>query len=143
MTCGRAATVTSSDAIAGAAPKTLVQEVTSKKTGVRVFIVHSDERAAFEQAQRVKAMGRVRTSLEKLAQRIAKGRLKAPDKVGAAAARILTRNHGHRYYGWCYEDGVFRFFEHHVHFVREQGYEGKYVIQTEEPNLSAVEAVRL
>jgi transposase len=125
------------------APKTLVQEVTSKKPGVRVFIVHSDERAAFEQAQRIKAMGRVRTRLEKLAQRIAKGRLKAPEKVGAAAARILIRNHGHRYYGWCYEDGVFRFFEHPVHFVREQAYEGKYVIQTEEPNLSAVEAVRL
>ena len=30
-----------------------------------------------------------------------------------------------------------------MHFVREQAYEGKYVIQTEEPHLSAVEAVRL
>ena len=30
-----------------------------------------------------------------------------------------------------------------MHFPREQAYEGKYVIQTEEPNLSAVEAVRL
>ncbi len=39
--------------------------------------------------------------------------------------------------------GVFRFFEHTVHFSREQTYEGKYVIQTEEPNLSAVEAVQL
>jgi transposase len=38
---------------------------------------------------------------------------------------------------------VFRFFEHPVHFAREQAYEGKYVIQTEEPDLSAVEAVRL
>jgi transposase len=28
-------------------------------------------------------------------------------------------------------------------FTREQAYEGKYVIQTEEPNLSAVEAVQL
>jgi hypothetical protein len=28
------------------------------------------------------------------------------------------------------------------HFTREQAYEGKYIIQTEEPNLSAVEAVR-
>jgi hypothetical protein len=65
-------------------------------------------------------MGRVRTRLEKLAQRITKGRLKVPDKVGAAAARILARNHGHRYYGWCYEDGIFRFFEHPVHFVRER-----------------------
>jgi hypothetical protein len=49
----------------------------------------------------------------------------------------------HRYYSWSYEDGVFRFFEHPVHFTREQAYEGKYVIQTEEPNLSAVDAVRL
>src|SRR6516225_5240944 len=131
MTCGRAATVTSSAAIAGAAAKSSItsrarpgpgpnarpasrrarrrqrrkrwfRKSRQKKTGVRVFIVHSDERAAFEQAQRVKAMGRVRTSLEKLAQRIQKGRLKAPEKVGAAAGRIL-RNHGHRYYGWCYE----------------------------------------
>jgi transposase len=124
-------------------PKTLVQEVASNKPGVRVFVVHSDERAAFERAQRVKAMGRVRTKLEGLEQRIKKGRLKAAEKVGAAAARILACNHGHRYYGWSYEGGVFRFFEHPVHFTREQAYEGKYVIQTEEPNLSAVEAVRL
>ena len=124
-------------------PKTLVQEVASNKPGVRVFVVHSDERAAFERAQRVKAMGRVRTRLEGLEQRIEKGRLKAAEKVGAAAARILACNHGHRYYGWSYEGGVFRFFEHPVHFTREQAYEGKYVIQTEEPNLSAVEAVRL
>jgi hypothetical protein len=45
-------------------PKTLVQEVASNKPGARVFVVHSDERAAFERAQRVKAMGRVRTRLE-------------------------------------------------------------------------------
>ena len=125
------------------APKTLVQEVASKKPGVRVFVVHSEERAAFERTQREKAMSRVRTRLEGLQQRIKKGRLKAPEKVGAAAARILACNHGHRYYGWSYEDGVLRFFEHPVHFVREQAYEGKYVIQTEEPNLSTVEAVRL
>jgi transposase len=42
-----------------------------------------------------------------------------------------------------YKASVFRFFEHPVHFTREQAYEGKYVIQTEEPNLSAVNAVRL
>jgi transposase len=108
-----------------------------------VFVVHSEERLAFELAHRTKAMGRVRARLEKLALRVAKGRLKAAEKVGAAAAKILARNHGHRYYGWCYEGGVFRFFEHPVHFTREQAYEGKYVIQTEEPNLAAVDAVRL
>jgi hypothetical protein len=125
------------------APKTLVQEVAANEPGVRVFVVHSDERLAFERAQRIKAMDRVRARLEKLQRRIADGRLKAPDKIGAAAAKCLARNHGHRYYGWSYDDGVFRFFEHPVHFTREQAYEGKYVIQTEEPNLSAVDAVRL
>jgi transposase len=124
-------------------PKTLVQEVAANRPGVRVFVVHSEERAAFERAQRVKAMHRVRTRLAGLQRRVAKGRLKAAEKIGAAAARILAGNHGHRYYGWSCEDGAFRFFEHPVHFLREQAYEGKYVIQTEEPDLSPVEAVRL
>jgi transposase len=124
-------------------PKTLVQEVAARAPGVRVFVVHSDERQAFERAQRVKAMERVRARLVKLERRVATGRLKAPEKIGAAAAKILSRNHGHRYYDWSCADGVFRFFEHAVHFPREQAYEGKYVIQTEEPDLSAADAVRL
>src|SRR5271165_2910833 len=124
-------------------PKTLVQEVASAEPGVRVFVVHSDERLTFERAQRIKSMSRVRADLEALAQRIAKGQLKAPEKIGAAAASILACNHGHRYYGWSYKDGVFSFFEHPVHFTREQAYEGKYIIQTEEPNLSPIEAVQL
>jgi transposase len=125
------------------APKTLVQEVPSNQPGVRVFIVHSDERLAYERAQRVKAMERVRAKLEKLQRRVATGRLKAAEKIGAAAARILARNHGHRYYDWSCADGVFRFFEHPVHFTREQAYEGKYVIQSEEADVSAFDAVRL
>src|SRR5258706_1781644 len=124
-------------------PKTMVQEVVTKQPGVRVFVVHSEERAAFEHTQRVKAMERVRERLTKLERRVATGRLKAPAKIGAAAARILGDNHGHRYYDWSCADGMFRFFEHPVHFPREQAYEGKYVIQTEEPDLSAVDAVRL
>jgi hypothetical protein len=82
-------------------------------------------------------MERVRARLEKLERRVAKGQIKAAEKIGAAAARILGRNHGHRYYDWSCVDGVFRFFEHPAHFAREQAYEGKYVIQTEEPGLSA------
>jgi hypothetical protein len=89
------------------APKTLVQEVVSNKPGVRVFVVHSEDRLAYEHAQRVKAMDRVRTKLEALSKRVARGRLKAAEKIGAAAAAILARNHGHRYYGWSYTDGVF------------------------------------
>jgi transposase len=78
-------------------PKTLVQEVATAKPGVRVFVVHSEERLAYERAQRVKAMDRVAKRLEKLQRRVEGGRLKAAEKIGAAAARVLTRNHRHRY----------------------------------------------
>ena len=72
-------------------PKTLVQEVASDKAGVRIFVVHSDERMDYERTEREKSMGRVREQLEKLNKRIAKGKLKAPEKIGAAASRILAR----------------------------------------------------
>src|SRR5262247_2896658 len=124
-------------------PKTLVQEVPSNEDGVRVFVVHSEERLEFETTQRKKSMQRVRIKLAALEKRVAEGRLKSAEKIGAAAAAILARNHGHRYFDWRLENGVFRFFEHPLHFTREQAYEGKYIIQTEEQNLSAVDAVRL
>ena len=98
--------------------------------GVRARPPHQGHGQGAHQAQKTGAARRQR-------------QLKAAEKIGAAAARILARNHGHRYYDWSYENGRFRFFEHPVHFTREQAYEGKYVIQTEEPNLSAVDAVRL
>lgn len=125
------------------APRTRVQEVKSEKPGVRVFVVQSDERLAYERTQRLQAMQRVREALERLQDRIRKGQLKAPAKVGAAAARILQRNHGYRYYDWEYQEGRFRFCEHPVNLKREEAYEGKYVIQTEEEHLSPVEAVRI
>jgi transposase len=124
-------------------PKTLVQEVASNEDGVRVFVVHSEERLGFESAQRTKSMERVRIKLVALEKRVAEGRLKSAEKIGAAAGAILTRNHGHRYFDWRLENGVFRFFEHPLHFTREQAYEGKYIIQTEEKNLSPLEAVQI
>ena len=124
-------------------PRTRVCEVAAKEPGVRVFVVDSEERKAYEQNEREKAMARVKKSLEDLRDRVAQGKIKAPEKIGAAAARILNRNHGHRYYAWDYRDGVFSYFEHPVHLAQEKAYEGKYLIQTEEPNLSAVEAVKI
>lgn len=122
-------------------PKTLVQEVPGGQPGVRIFVVHSDERLAYERAERLKVMERVRVQLEGLACRAKEGRLKAPEKIGAAAARILGRHHGYRYYDWEVKDGHFRFFEHAKNLKREEAYEGKYVIQTEEKNLTPIEAV--
>ena len=122
-------------------PKTRVQEVTSDKPGVRVFVVHSDERMTYERAEREKAMQGVRGELESLAGRVTKGKLKAPEKVGAAAARILGRHHGYRYFDWQLKDGQFSYFEHPKHLQQEQSLEGKYLIQTEETNLTALQAV--
>jgi transposase len=126
-----------------APPMTRVQEVPADQPGVRIFIVHSDERLTYERAQRLKAMDRVRAQLVALERRVAAGKLKAPAKIGAAAARILGRWHGYRYYDWEYRAGRFRFFEHPVNLKREEAYEGKYVIQTEEPHLTPVEAVTI
>ncbi|MFQ5973739.1 MAG: IS1634 family transposase [Alphaproteobacteria bacterium] len=124
-------------------PKTFVQEIDADQAGVRIFVVKSDERLDYERQQRLKAMQRVRADLEALEQRVDKGRLKTPEKIGAAAERILQRHHGYRYYAWELKDAHFRFFEHPVNLRREQAYEGTYVIQTEEPDLTALDAVRL
>ena len=124
-------------------PRTLVCEVECDAPGTRILVVHSDERLAFEKAEREKAMAKVARQLEALARRVAQGRLKAAHKVGAAAGRILARNHGQRYWDWSYEDGVFRYFEHPLNFERELAGEGKYVIQCEGVSLSAVDIVRL
>lgn len=124
-----------------APPKTRVQEVASDQPGVRVFVVHSEERLAYERAEREKAMQRVRTHLEALEKRVADGKLRAPEKIGAAAARILARTHGYRYYDWSLTEGKFQFVEHPVNLAHEKAIEGTYLIQTEEPHLSPVEAV--
>ena len=120
--------------------RTLVQEVTGEWPGVRVFVVHSEERLAYERAMRERSMERTRTELEKLERRVAGGKLKAREKIGAAAAQILARNHGHRYYGWEMKEDAFRYFEH-PNLEREKAYEGKYLIQTEEQSLTPTEAV--
>jgi transposase len=122
-------------------PRTRVQEVACDREGVRVFVVDSDERRAYETRMREQAMRRVRESLEKLQARVAKGRLKRPEKIGAAAERILQRNHGSRYYAWELKEGQFHFFEHPVNLAREKKYEGKYLIQTDQATMTPADAI--
>lgn len=124
-------------------PQTRVQEVSCEVPGVRVFVVHSEERLAYERGEREKAMGRVRLELENLQRRVEQGKLKAPEKIGAAASRILGRHHGFRYYDWELADGQFRYFEHPVNLEQERALEGKYLIQTEEQDLTDLEAVAI
>jgi transposase len=122
-------------------PRTRVQEVECDRAGVRVFVVDSDERRAYETRMREKSMERTRLGLERVQTRVAKGRLKRPEKIGAAVERVLQRNHGHRYYDWELQEGQLRFFEHLVNLPREKKYEGKYLIQTDQPDLKPQDAV--
>jgi len=124
-------------------PKTLVQEVASGKAGLRVFVVHSEERLEYERGEREKAMQRVQEELEALRQRVSQGKLKAPEKIGAAASRVLSRHHGYRYYAWELKQGQFHYFEHAQNLPQEKALEGKYLIQSEEQNLSPGEAVEI
>src|SRR5512142_2847888 len=92
-------------------PRTRVQEVPSGIEGMRVIIVDSDERRGSEQAMRRKSMERTRQALEKLRERVAAGKLKRPEKIGAAAERLLQRNHGYRSYSWEIHQASLRYFE--------------------------------
>lgn len=122
-------------------PRTRVQEVPCDREGVRVFVVASDERRAYEERQRVKAMQRVRAALEKVQTRVAKGQLKKPEKIGAAVERVLQKHHGWRYYTWELKEGRLEIGEHPVNLPREKKYEGKYLIQTDQVALTPAEAV--
>lgn len=122
-------------------PRTRVQEVKCDREGVRVFVVDSDERREYEERQRTKVMQRAREALEKVQTRVAKGRLKKPEKIGAAAERALQKHRGYRYWAWELNDGKFELHEHPVNLPREKKYEGKYLIQTDQTELTPQDAV--
>src|SRR5208337_4622268 len=124
-------------------PRTRAQEVSSGIEGMRVIIVDSDERRGYEQAMRQKSMERTRQALEKLRERVASGKLKQPEKIGAAVERLLQRNHGYRYYSWNIHQGGFRYFENEESLGSEKGIEGKYVIATSESGLSVLDVVAI
>jgi transposase len=122
-------------------PQTRVQEVKCDREGVRVFVVDSEERREYEQRQRNKVMNRAREALEKVQSRVAKGRLKKPEKIGAAVERALQKYHGYRYYAWELTDGKLEISEHPVNLPREKKYEGKYLIQTDQSDITPLDAV--
>src|SRR5271168_74647 len=57
-------------------PRTMVTEVAGEEPGGRVFVVQSEERLAYERAMREAAMEKTRQAVDKLAVRVAAGRLK-------------------------------------------------------------------
>jgi transposase len=124
-------------------PRTSAQEVASSTEGVRIIVVDSDERRGYEEAMRQKSMRRIRKQLQDLTDRVAAGKLKRPEKIGAPAERVLQRHHGYRYYTWDLHQGPFRYFENAAGLAREKRIEGKYVITTGEQDWSVLDAVAL
>ena len=123
-------------------PRSWVWEVKGEEPGVRVFVVHSEEREAYERAMRERSQERARKELEGLKEQVFKGKLKSREKMGFHVAKILSRNQGHRYFDWrVTEKGEFEYFDHPIHLEREKKIEGKYLIQTEEKDIDAAQAV--
>jgi transposase len=124
-------------------PRTRAQEVASGDPDLRVIVIDSDERRGYEQAKREQSMGRARQKLETLKERVARGDLKQPEKIGAAVERIMQRYHGYRYFDWKLEGGSLGFSESEARLGREKKIEGKYVIATSEKGLGVLEAVAM
>ena len=122
-------------------PQTRVQEVPSDRSGVRYFVIDSEERRQYEQRQREKTMRRAYEALTKVQKRVASGRLKDPAKIGAAVERALQRHYGFRYYAWELKDGTLQITEHPVRLAQEKKYEGRYLLQTDQAEMTAAEAV--
>ncbi|MBV8486776.1 MAG: IS1634 family transposase [Planctomycetaceae bacterium] len=124
-------------------PGTRAHQVASGVDGLRGIIVDSDERRAYEPAMRPKALERTRQALEKLPARVAAGKLKQPEKIGAAAERLLQRHHGYRDDSWHLHHGAFRDSENTEGLAKEQGIEGTYVIAPSESGWSVREIVAI
>src|SRR4051794_33718293 len=124
-------------------PRTRAQEVPSGVPEMRVIVIDSDERRGYEQAKREQAMERARQRLERLKARVTSGDLRRPEKIGAAAERIMQRDHGCRYFDWRLRDGAFEFSESETRLGREKKIEGKYAIATGEKGLSVLDAVAM
>jgi transposase len=119
-----------------------VQQVHLADRSCRYFVIDSQERKAYEQSMRLGSMQRAKQQLQKVAQAVCAGRLKDPAKIGAWAGRALSRHHGYRYYSWQVPGpGQFRFFEDAEKIRAEILHEGKYILKSDDKQLTAAEAV--
>jgi transposase len=123
--------------------RTRAQGVASGDPDPRVIVIDSEERRGYEQAGREQSMERAGQKLEKLKERVARGDLKRPEKIGAAVERIRQRYHGYRYFDWKLEGGSLEFSESERRPGREKKIEGKYAIATSETGLGVLEAVAM
>ena len=122
-----------------------VQEIElAEHPGIRYFVVDSAERKAYEQELRLRSMERAKARLEKVAAAVSAGRLKDPAKIGARAARALEQDHGGRYYSYEVPGpSEFKYYEDADKLGAETCREGRYVLKTNDPDLTAEQTVPL
>jgi hypothetical protein len=119
-----------------------VQQVVLDDSGVRYFVVASDQRQAYEQDLRQRDMKATDADLQKLADAVAAGKLKHADRIAARAQYAMGEHHGHRYFSWeITPDGGFRFQQDEGKLKAELLHEGKYILKTDDPTIAPVEAV--
>ena len=75
-------------------------------------------------------------------EREAEERKLAASLIGESAGRILGANHGHRYYEWRLDEAGQLEYGESANCEQERRREGHWLLETEEPELGAVEAVR-
>jgi transposase len=119
-----------------------VQEVWLSDRKSRYFVIDSAERHSYEQLMRQRSMQPAKERLQKVAAAVKAGRLKHPAKIGARANHAVSKNHGCRYYSWQVKGlGQFRFFEDAEKLSAEMLHEGKYILKTDDTQITAAEAV--
>jgi transposase len=117
-----------------------VAEVRLAEPGVRYLVVESDERRTYEQELRQADMERTAEALRRVQKAVRAGRVKAPEKIGARAAKALSSHHGSRYFSWSLApDGTFQFIEDPVKLAAETVREGRYILKTNDPAIGPVE----
>ena len=121
-----------------------VQQIAPGEGKQRYFVVDSRERKEYEQRLREKSMTRARQELEKIREAVDQGRLKDPAKIGARAGRAMAKNHGQRYFNWKTDSrGGFRFSEDPGKMEAELSREGRYILCTEDPQITPQQAVEV
>lgn len=119
-----------------------VQEVALSGEGSRYLVVESEQRKEYERSLREKSVARTRDALGRIARSVKKGRLKDPAKIGARAGRALSENHGHRYFSYGVPSaGRFEFREDPAKMRAELIREGRYILKTDDPKITALDAV--
>lgn len=122
---------------------TRVQEVESGEEGLRVFVVESEEREAYEKRLRERSMQRAEGHLKKVAEAVEQGRVKKPDKIGGRAARALQKDKGYRYFTYEVKgEGKFSYQLDEEKLKAESRREGCYLLTTDDPDLDPRQAVQ-